>query len=98
MEILLKENKKDILLNDFIKQLETFLSKEHDVLFNENKLKYMIFLENFKENIGKIADLKNKDSIEINELIFKLYELPKKRNNLLLIYLLYFYIKNKNNM
>ena len=51
MEMMLKGNKKDVLLSDFIKQLEKFLKLEHDVLFDESKLKYIIFLEKLKSNV-----------------------------------------------
>ncbi len=98
MEMMITKKKKDILLKDFISQLERFLVKEHSILFDDTKLKYMIFLEDFKDNVKKMWDLKKSDDIEANEVLFKLYEIPKKRNNLLLVYLLYFYIKNKERL
>lgn len=97
MELLISDWKKeDILFDDLIKQLKSFLQKENDLIFDESKLKYMVFLENFKKNIDNIKNLKEKNSIETNSLLFRLYDIPKKRNNLLLVFLMYFYINNKN--
>ena len=99
MELLLSEWKKeDILFVDFIRQLKSFLQKENEQIFDDTKLKYIAFLEDFKNNVENIKDLKNKDNIETNSLLFRLYNIPKKRNNLLLVFLLYFYINNKNKL
>ena len=97
MELLVSKSKeKDVLLNDLTSELKKFLKQENELLFDDNKLKYLIFLENFKENIDNIEDLKDKNRIDNNSLLFRLYEIPKKRNNLLIVFLIYFYIKNKN--
>lgn len=96
MEFLVKDRKKDILIEDFIRQLERFLLKAHDDLFDHTRLKYMIFLEEVKEGSKKMKDLKTKTEIEKNEIFFNLYELPKKRNNVLLVILLYYYVHNKH--
>ncbi|MDD2486969.1 MAG: hypothetical protein PHS92_01200 [Candidatus Gracilibacteria bacterium] len=99
MELLLSEGKKeDILFSDFIRHLKIFLQKENDQIFDDTRLKYMLFIEDFKNNVENMKDLKEKDNIETNSLLFKIYELPKKRNNLLLVFLVYFYIKNKNKL
>lgn len=42
-----------------------------------------------------MPDLKDKNSIETNLILLRLYELPKKRNNLLVALLVYFYLQNK---
>ncbi len=97
MEALLKkDHETDILLHDLIEQVKIFLQKENDELFDENKLKYLIFLDSLRENVWEASDLKAKNNIEKNSILFRLYELPKKRNNLFSFLLVYFYIRNKN--
>lgn len=98
MNLIIKDDKKNKFLDDFITQLEWFLKLQYDDIFNDKKLKYMIFLDNIKDKSWNISELKEKDKIEIHEILFKLYELPKKRNNLLLAYLFYFYIRNKDSL
>ncbi|EKE28877.1 MAG: hypothetical protein ACD_3C00001G0018 [uncultured bacterium (gcode 4)] len=99
MELLLSEDKKeDLLFVDLIKQLKNFLRKENEQIFDDSKLKYMAFLGDFKQNVDNIKNLKNKGNIEVNTLLYKLYDIPKKRNNLFLVFLLYFYINNKNKL
>ncbi len=103
----IRENKLILLLNaiidenidvfeDFSKQLKTFLKIDHDILFDKNKEKYIIYLDNIKQNLNKMYSLKDKDITKTSLMFYKLYQLPKKRNNLFLVYLIYFYIKNKN--
>lgn len=91
-----KNSENNLILNDFTAEMKKFLSKENDQLFDDNRLKYLIFLDNFKSNIENIADLKDNSDIESNSLLFRLYEIPKKRNNLFTVFLIYYYIKNKN--
>ncbi|EKE26273.1 MAG: hypothetical protein ACD_4C00348G0003 [uncultured bacterium (gcode 4)] len=99
MELLIsKDKKEDVLFIDFIKQLKSFLKKENELIFDDTKLKYIAFLEDFKNNIENIKDLKEKNKIEANSVLFNLYDIPKKRNNLLLVFLLYFYINNKDKL
>ncbi|EKE30266.1 MAG: hypothetical protein ACD_2C00016G0017 [uncultured bacterium (gcode 4)] len=99
MELLLSENKKeDILFEDLIKQLKHFLKKDNEEIFDHTKLKYLAFLWDFKHNVDNLKNLKDKNNIEVNTILFKLYDIPKKRNNLLLVFLLYFYINNKDKL
>jgi len=97
IEMLLGDDtREDILLDDFIRQLKSFLEKDNDDLFDDYRLKYLIFLDDFKKNIEGMKDLKDTDAIKMNSILFRIYELPKKRNNLLVIFLTYFYIRNKS--
>jgi len=94
--IIWKNPDNNLILSDFTQEMQKFLKQENELLFNDNKLKYLIFLDNFKTNIENITDLKEKTDIENNSLFFRLYEIPKKRNNLFTVFLIYYYIKNKN--
>lgn len=99
IEMLLGDDtREDILLDDLIRQLKSFLEKDNEDLFDDYKLKYLIFLDDCKKNIEGMKDLKNADAIKMNSILFRIYELPKKRNNLLVIFLAYFYIRNRTRL
>ena len=85
----------DSLLDDLIIQFKRFLKKGNEELFEENRLKYLTYLDDFRGHIDEVTDLKDKNVIETNLILLRLYELPKKRNNLLAALLVYFYLSNK---
>lgn len=84
------------LLDELIAQIKVFLSQDDEVLFDQTKLKYLVFLDSIKGNIEEISSLKDKEKAVINYILFSLYEIPRKRNNLLLIFLTYFYMRNRD--
>jgi len=86
----------DFLLDDLIAQFKRFLKKGNEELFEENRLKYLTYLDDFRGRIDEVPDLKEKNTIEANLILLRLYELPKKRNNLLAALLVYFYLHNKS--
>lgn len=99
IEMLLGDDtREDILLDDLVRQLKSFLEKDNDDLFDDYKLKYLIFLDDCKKNIEGMKNLKDTDAIKMNSILFRIYELPKKRNNLLVIFLAYFYIRNRTRL
>ena len=96
--LLEQSNKNESILDDLIFQFKRFLQKGNDEIFEQNRLKYVTFLDDFKIHISDIKDLEKQDTIKINSLLLELYEIPKKRNNLLSALLLYFYLKNHQHL
>ena len=95
MEMLIGEDtKEDLLLDDLTIRLKAFLLKDHEDIFTDYKLKYLVFLDEFRQNSSEMKDLKDSDAIKMNSIFFRIYELPKKRNNLLVVFLAYFYMSN----
>lgn len=79
------------ILDDYISKLKSFLSK--DIKFNPwSPKKYILLMQHLKEEFPDMEEDK------LNEVLLKLYDIysiPKKRNNLYLIFLLYFYLNNR---
>lgn len=99
MEALLDDSEmSDVVLDELIVQFKRFLKKENDELFEDSQLKYMTYLADFKAHIEEMPDFKNKSAIQTNLSLLKIYELPKKRNNLLSAFLVYFYLQNNSKM
>lgn len=92
--LLENSNQHEWLLDDLIFQFKRFLQKGNDQIFEQNRLKYVTYLDDFKTNISDIKNLSKQDTIQINTLLLEIYEIPKKRNNLLSGLLFYFYLRN----
>jgi len=58
----------------------------------------MTYLADFKAHIDEMPDFKNKNAIQANFSLLRFYELPKKRNNLLSAFLVYFYLQNSTKL
>lgn len=96
--LLEKSHQDESLLDDLIAQFKRFLQKGNDEIFEQNRLKYVTYLDDFKTHLADMKDLGKKDTIEINSLLLEIYEIPKKRNNLLSVLLLYFYLRNHRHL
>jgi len=85
------DDHKDVI-DEYIIRLKNFLNKDHKFDVWSPK-KYIILMQYMKEEFGDIWEN------QLNEILLKLYNLyniPKKRNNLFLVFLLYFYINRKS--
>lgn len=99
VDALLEQSHQDEnILDDLIFQFKRFLQKGNEEIFEQNRLKYVTYLDDFKTNISDIKNLNKHDTIEINSLLLEIYEIPKKRNNLLSGLLFYFYLKNHRHL
>lgn len=99
IDALLEQSHEDEnILDDLIFQFKRFLQKGNEEIFEQNRLKYVTYLDDFNTHITDIKDLSKKDAIEINGLLLEIYEIPKKRNNLLSGILFYFYLKNHRHL
>ena len=99
VETLLEEShQNESLLDDLILQFKRFLQKGNEEIFEENRLKYVTYLDDFKTHLSDIKDLGKHDTIRVNSLLLEIYEIPKKRNNLFAGLLLYFYLKNHKHL
>lgn len=92
--LLEQSHQNENILDDLIFQFKRFLLKGNDEIFEQNRLKYVTFLDDFNTHLSDIKNLKKQDSVEINSLLLEIYEIPKKRNNLLSGLLFYFYLRN----
>ena len=80
------------IIDGLIRQFKNFLKKEDNELFETNRLKYLTYLDNFKSHIGDIPEISERKTTDINSDLLTLYELPKKRNNLFAILLVFFFL------
>lgn len=96
--LLEKSHQNESLLDDLILQFKRFLQKGNGEIFEQNRLKYVTYLDDFKSHLSDIKDLNTHNSIQINSLLLEIYEIPKKRNNLLSSLLLYFYLRNHRHL
>lgn len=96
--LLEKSHQDQNILDDLIIQFKRFLQKGNDEIFEQHRLKYVTYLDDFKTNISDIKNLNRQDSVQINSLLLEIYEIPKKRNNLLSGFLLYFYLRNHKHL
>ncbi|EKD29673.1 MAG: hypothetical protein ACD_78C00320G0012 [uncultured bacterium (gcode 4)] len=96
--LLEKSHQNENILDDLIVQFKRFLQKGNDEIFEQNRLKYVTYLDDFKTNISDIKNLDKQDSMQVNSLLLEIYEIPKKRNNLLSGFLLYFYLRNHKHL
>ncbi|MDD5197576.1 MAG: hypothetical protein PHN60_01810 [Candidatus Gracilibacteria bacterium] len=96
--LLEKSHQNENILDDLIVQFKRFLQKGNEEIFEQNRLKYVTYLDDFKTNISDIKNLDKQDSMEVNSLLLEIYEIPKKRNNLLSGFLLYFYLRNHKHL
>lgn len=96
--LLERSHQNESLLDDLIAQFKRFLQKENGEIFEQNRLKYVTYLDDFKAHLNDIRDLSNHNTIQINSLLLEIYEIPKKRNNLLSGFLLYFYLRNHRHL
>lgn len=78
------------LLEALCDQFKTFLSKEHSDIFEVDRLKYVIYLNEFKSRIAPLSPDKQIPETDLHLHLLELYEIPKKRNNLFAILLVYF--------
>ncbi|MDD2891962.1 MAG: hypothetical protein PHQ95_03275 [Candidatus Gracilibacteria bacterium] len=99
VDALLEKSRQDeSLIDDLITQFKRFLQKGNDEIFEQNRLKYVTYLDDFKTHLSDIKNLGKQDTMEINSLLLEIYEIPKKRNNLLSVFLFYFYLKNHQHL
>lgn len=91
-------HKNENVLDDLIFQFKRFLRKENDEIFEQHRLKYVTYLDDFKIHVSDMKELSKKDTIQINSLLLEIYEIPKKRNNFLSLLLFYFYCKNHRHL
>jgi hypothetical protein len=96
--LLEKSHQNKDILDDLIFQFKRFLQKGNDEIFEQNRLKYVTYLDDFNIHISDIKNLSKQDTIQINSLLLEVYEIPKKRNNLLSALLFYFYLKNHRHL
>jgi hypothetical protein len=91
-------HKNETVLDDLIFQFKRFLRKGNDEIFEQHRLKYVTYLDDFQIHIADMKELSKKDAIQINSLLLEIYEIPKKRNNLFAMLLIYFYLKNHRHL
>lgn len=84
----------EVLIDDLITQFKRFLIKNDEEIFETHRLKYMTYLGDFHEHLSEIRELQEKKPVDVDLILLELYELPKKRNNLLSTILIYFYLRN----
>lgn len=96
--LLEKSHQNETLLDDLIAQFKRFLQKGNEEIFEQNRLKYVTYLDDFRAHLSDIKDLGKRNNIQINTLLLEIYEIPKKRNNLLSGFLLYFYLRNHRHL
>lgn len=96
--LLEKSHQNETLLDDLIAQFKRFLQKGNEEIFEQSRLKYVTYLDDFKAHISDIKDFGKHNGIRINSLLLEIYEIPKKRNNLLSGFLLYFYLRNHRHL
>lgn len=75
----------------YIDKIKKFLSQEE--FFDKTISKYIVFLRFLKKEL-KISN--EKKLAENSSKIYDIYALPNKKNNFFLIFLLYFYLNNKD--
>lgn len=78
-------------LSTFTERTQRFLSGNKDSVFPVDREKYLTFMEYMRQHAPE-SELLDDEYLSTNEYVFKLYHLPKKRNNLLLFFLLGYYI------
>jgi hypothetical protein len=78
-------------LASFTQRTQKFLSERKDSVFPVDREKYLTFMEYMRRNAPE-SELLDDDYLCTNEYVFKLYHLPKKRNNFLLFFLLGYYV------
>lgn len=82
------------LVDGLIEQFKNFLKQEDTEIFEINRLKYLTYLDNFKSSISLIPTISERKKTDINWILLELYELPKKRNNLFSVLLIFFFLVN----
>jgi hypothetical protein len=82
------------LVDWLIAQFKNFLQQEDTEIFEMNRLKYLTYLDNFKLSVDKIPTISERKKTEVNWILLELYEIPKKRNNLFSVLLIFFFLVN----
>ncbi|HRI36755.1 MAG TPA: hypothetical protein PK765_06995 [bacterium] len=78
-------------LATFTDRTQRFLSGRRDSVFPIDREKYLTFIAYMREHAPE-SELLEDEYLRTNEYVFKLYHLPKKRNNSLLFFLLGYYV------
>ena len=81
----LSNYRSNIQLHAIVHDTRVFLQKESEDIFLHDKEKYIVYLEYLKEKCTY------QNTAQTTELLYKLYECPKKRNNPFLVLLFSYY-------
>ncbi len=82
----------EILIDGLIDQFKDFLRKDDTEIFEVHRLKYLTYLDSFKSGAKLLPQISERKDAEVNLILLELYELPKKRNNLFSILLLFYFL------